>query len=85
MTWLYALLVLGVVIGAGVAAFFVARSPAFWLGLAGAVFKAALPTLAKVAKPASPEELERLKAQSDRGQETQSAGLKRKWGHEKGW
>jgi hypothetical protein len=67
-----ALLYLAAIIGVGAAAFIVARSPTFWLGMGAAILKAAWPYLLKAVKPKdyTKEQLDKIA----RGEEPGAAG-----------
>ena len=56
------LLVVAILLGLGAGAFVVARSPTFWLGLAVAAARAALPLVLKTMKPKdwTQEQLDRI-------------------------
>lgn len=66
------LLYLAAIVGVAAAAFIVARSPAFWWGMALTIFKSAWPYLLMAVKPKdyTKEQLDRIA----RGQEPGAAG-----------
>lgn len=51
MNWVELLLILGIFIGITAAAFMVARSPTFWVGLVSVMIKAAMPFILKRMPP----------------------------------
>lgn len=69
MTWVDILLLVIASLGVFAAAYLVARSPAFWVGLGLVAFKAAKPYLALYFRPLSPEDQKKLDAARRRGQE----------------
>jgi hypothetical protein len=71
-------LYMAVILGVGAAAFVVARSPAFWFGMAKIAFKAVLPI---ILKRKSPEEEAKDHDLAARGKQL---GNIRPFGHEKG-
>lgn len=60
MNWIEPLLIAAAVLGICAGGVLVARSPAFWIGMAKVILTNAWPYLVRWLKPASPEELKRL-------------------------
>ena len=63
------LLLIAAFIGVGAACYLVARSPAFWVGMALIIFKAVKPYLIVYLRPLSPEDQKKLDETRRRGQE----------------
>lgn len=85
MTWIDVLLLIVAALGVFAAAYLIARSPAFWVGLFMVILPFARPYLVKLlqwlTKPLSPEDQKKLDASRRRAEEWDFARKKAKEDH----